>query len=873
MVGVCFACGRTLDLGRFCPECGAEQLPRPASQDPLVGRIVAERYEIIELVNVGGMGSVYRARHRALDRPVAIKFIHPHLLTAEDVVTRFMIEAQTASRINHPNVVSIYDFGRTSADEGGRPFLVMELLSGPDLATICQREGLLPIARILRILREVLSALAEAHRVGVVHRDVKPENIVLEPRKGGETVKVVDFGIALRAREGRRVTEEGRVMGTPVYMAPEQTTGEAVGPSADLYATGVILFQLLTGQLPFDGPDADSILAQQRGAPRRDPRSVAPLRGISEPLAQLALRAIDADPNHRWAKADDFIEALEEVAQATGAIPAPRSSQSQLLRAFPLTTTSTRSSAQTADSDATLSLDPPPPSRPPLLAGRDAELGWLASVLHEPPPSRVIALWGREGVGRSSMLHATLDLARKKGETTVWVAGPPHPLDEVSYRGLRVLIAGLLPWRTPESLSAGEGPEEARGRDGLRRVFATRLAHVDEEPSAVRRAVVSAFAWAVLEASSRADGLVVGIDDIDTFDRMSQRTFGDYLAMGPARAALFVVTSERAPETWLHAFAETLELGGVAPDAGAAVANDPSLASGGPVNLLYATEVRRFRAAFEMEPIPESLGEIVESRLRALPRSALEVLEALSVLGRGRVAEVARVLSRPRDVETSLAFLEQQELVRRHGGLWEVRHRLFARVAKALAPRGALEEVHARAADLLAESGASLELEAYHGVRGRPDFASYLLVDDCARLRLEHGDEDGAIAMLWDGLHAAHREALLGEVDAADAWIAFGKKLGGALLNAARGDEAMGVLNEVLDQAGPRDLERARVLAQLGDVAAHRNRHALALARRREALGIALRLGDEVLADSLRRSLAPGSDGDADGSEDRGRTR
>jgi serine/threonine protein kinase len=857
MLGVCFACGQTLELGRYCPECGAEQVARPNPEDPLLGRVIAERYEIIELVNVGGMGSVYRARHRALDRPVAIKFIHPHLLTAEDVVTRFMIEAQTASRINHPNVVSIYDFGRTSTEDGGRPFLVMELVAGADLATVSQREGLLPIPRILRILREVLLALAEAHRVGVVHRDVKPENIVLEPRKGGESVKVVDFGIALRARTGRRVTEEGRVMGTPVYMAPEQATGETVGPSADLYAAGVILFQLLTGHLPFDGPDADSILAQHRGAPRVDPRVVAPMRGIGEPLAQLSRRAIDVDPKLRWASADDFIAALDEVALATGAIPTPRSSQSSLFHAVPATLPSARATTASSELDPYGVIEPPPPTRPPHLAGRDEELAWLDAQVLAPPASRIIALWGHEGSGRSALVSCLASLARARGDVAHVLVGPPHPFDELSYRGLRTLVATLLPERTMESLGAGEGPGDELTRTGLREIFAPRLGRVTGEPHDVRRRAVAALAWAVADASSRAERLLICLDDIDSFDRLSQRTFGDYLALGPAQGAVFVVTSERSPETWLHASARSMELAGIPGDAAAALANEPALAECDGIEPLFAMEARRFRATYGAEPLPRNLGELVLARLRALPRFALDVLEALAVLGRGRTAELSRLLSRPNDVPASLSFLESQGLVRCRGGLWETSHRLHARLAKSLAPRGVLEERHARAAELLAENGSSLELSAYHSVRGRPDFASYLLIDDCARLRLEHGDEDGAIAMLWDGLHAAHREALLGEPDATDAWIAFGKKLGAALLNASRGDEAMGVLNEVLDQAGAEDLERARVLAQLGDVAAHRNRHAMALSRRREALGIALRLGDATLVNTLRRSISP----------------
>ena len=227
------------------------------SEDKLVGRTLPGGYHILDLISVGGMGRVYRAQQSALGRTVAVKIIHPHLLADENSALRFMTEARAASQLNHPNSVSVFDFGRT---DDGQPYLVMEFLRGKDLARVAYEEGPLAFARIVDVLRQVLLALGEAHDLGIIHRDLKPENVILEPlRRGGDFVKVVDFGLAkLRAdTQTPSVTSPGIVCGTPDYMAPEQGRGDTIDGRSDLYAVGVILFQLLTGRLPFERRKSD----------------------------------------------------------------------------------------------------------------------------------------------------------------------------------------------------------------------------------------------------------------------------------------------------------------------------------------------------------------------------------------------------------------------------------------------------------------------------------------------------------------------------------------------------------------------------------------------------------------------------------------
>src|SRR3984885_7607647 len=259
---VCPQCQTTCEeLHKFCPSCGFPiGKVQPSSDDPLVGRTLPGGYVILDLVGIGGMGRVYRAEQTALARTVAVKIIHPHLLGEENAAARFITEARAASRLNHPNSVGVIDFGKTP---DGQLYLVMEFLRGRDLARVTYEEGALPFRRIVDVLRQTLAALAEAHNEHIIHRDLKPENIILEPvRTGADFVKVVDFGLAKMRVETQApgITSPGIVCGTPEYMSPEQARGDPLDPRSDLYAVGVILYQLVSGKLPFEADSPTQVV-------------------------------------------------------------------------------------------------------------------------------------------------------------------------------------------------------------------------------------------------------------------------------------------------------------------------------------------------------------------------------------------------------------------------------------------------------------------------------------------------------------------------------------------------------------------------------------------------------------------------------------
>jgi serine/threonine-protein kinase len=313
----CPACNREPpDGSRFCPYCGGKfaQVPkRPA--DPLIGKVIDQKFEILERIGTGAMGSIYKARHRTLQKIVALKVLHRHLVAEEGHLHRFHREARAASRLNHPNAITILDFGQT---EDGWSFIAMEYLSGKDLCRVLFEDGALPPQRVRRLTVQILAALDEAHAAGVVHRDLKPENIMIANlRSESDFVKVLDFGIAkIRDTGGSNKdssfrTATGMVFGTPEYMSPEQIRGEELDGRSDLYALGVLMYQMLSGNLPFAG---ESILEVATAHLSLDPPPLAVARPDLPPeVIQVVNRLLAKKRADRYASAVEAKAAVEEA--------------------------------------------------------------------------------------------------------------------------------------------------------------------------------------------------------------------------------------------------------------------------------------------------------------------------------------------------------------------------------------------------------------------------------------------------------------------------------------------------------------------------------------------------------------------------------
>ncbi len=309
-LGPCPSCGTPLDGVRRCTICGHEVA------DARLGSVVAGKFRLDSVLGEGGMGIVYRATHVDLGEPLAVKFLKASWAARPEFRARFRREAVILARLRHPGIVSVLDFGEL----GGELFMAMELIHGVSLAEVIgvQRQ---PMARLRvgPIFDELLAVVEVAHDAGIAHRDLKPENVMLVPAKDRpERVKVLDFGIAYLAEEdgGQRLTETGTVRGTPIYMAPEQCKGHHVGPPADVYAVGVMLFEALTGAAPFESDAASGLMVQHMfiEPPRLADSGVKP--EVSRGLEDLVKRALAKRPEER-PTARELREELTSVLRGT----------------------------------------------------------------------------------------------------------------------------------------------------------------------------------------------------------------------------------------------------------------------------------------------------------------------------------------------------------------------------------------------------------------------------------------------------------------------------------------------------------------------------------------------------------------------------
>jgi len=277
------------------------------SGDKNLGKVIAGRYRLETRIGEGGMGVVYRARHVLIDRVVALKLIRPDLRGETHLRAWMLREARAANRVDHAHIVDIHDIGET---EEGELYLVMEYLVGISLSSEIAR-GPFPVVRAVDILEQMCAALARAHDLGVVHRDLKSDNIMLTVKGGRkDSVKILDFGLAGLARDPR-LAPKGAVFGTPEYMSPEQARGEEAGPKSDLYALGVLFFEMCCGQLPFKSSDRETLLEMQRNAPPPRPRQLRP--DLPPAAESIIYRLLEKDPRKRFLDAHHLQEELKAL--------------------------------------------------------------------------------------------------------------------------------------------------------------------------------------------------------------------------------------------------------------------------------------------------------------------------------------------------------------------------------------------------------------------------------------------------------------------------------------------------------------------------------------------------------------------------------
>jgi serine/threonine-protein kinase len=348
-------------MAQPAPQKPAVAAPRTKkADDPALGEVIAGRYRLEARVGEGGMGIVYRARHVLIDRVVAVKLIRPDLRGETHLRAWMLREARAANRVDHAHIIDIHDIGET---DDGELYLVMEYLVGTPLSNELAH-GPMPLNRGVDILEQMGAALSRAHDLGVVHRDLKSDNILLTHRGGRKDfVKILDFGLAALAHDPR-LAPKGAVFGTPEYMSPEQARGEQAGPHSDLYALGVLFFEMLTGQLPFRASDRDTLLEMQRTAPAPRPTSI---RKDCHPAAErIVLRLLEKDPRKRYRDGHHLLEELKA-----------------LQRSLPSASWEEKSGGDSAPAAP----PPPPPPRTPGVIEWAARAGLFARMVARAYPS------------------------------------------------------------------------------------------------------------------------------------------------------------------------------------------------------------------------------------------------------------------------------------------------------------------------------------------------------------------------------------------------------------------------------------------------------------------------------------------------------
>lgn len=424
----CVTCGKEV-IGAdrtVCDDDGG--MLAPVGVEPQPGDIFAERYEIIGLLGDGGWGKVYKAQHKLMKRSVAIKVLLPHLVKSQQALKRFQQEARAASSLNHPNVMTVFDFGLTV---DGLPFLVMDLLEGTSLSAVLQTEHYLPVERALRIFMQVCEGLAHAHEKGVIHRDVKPNNLMLV-RYIGQTdfVKIVDFGIAKLALpgegEGNDLTQTGEIFGSPMYMSPEQCRGKELDARSDIYSTGCVLYRCLAGRPAFVGRDAMECMFKQVHDEPEPFRDACPEFNLPAALEVVVFKALAKEPEQRFQHMIEFRDALMELYRdIVGEVPVTASTQLRLYAVSP-------GAVDEVDHVEHTGMFEPPP------APEVAEASPVLPTLEEEKPKVAVT-----PVGRTESVPARADETQKEP-----VAAPSKPAEaeapQSSWRLAVILTAVAL---------------------------------------------------------------------------------------------------------------------------------------------------------------------------------------------------------------------------------------------------------------------------------------------------------------------------------------------------------------------------------------------------------------------------------------------
>ncbi|HEY3354555.1 MAG TPA: protein kinase [Polyangia bacterium] len=841
----CPRCGASMGAGvASCGRCGAPSEPGAPADSPFVGRSIAGKFILREVIGEGGMGAVFRADQVTLGRTVAVKLMSAKLARDESMVRRFMAEARAASRVNHPNTISIIDFGQTP---DRLLYIVMEYVRGRTLTEVIRQDFPLAQPRLLDILCQMLAGLHEAHSQEVVHQDIKPDNILVERlRTGGDLVKIADFGIArLRGDE----PEDGAVCGTPDYMAPEQIRGEAVDARTDVYAAGVLAYELLTGERPFSGGTAE-LLRAHLTQPVVAPRQRRPDVAISAEVEAIVLKALAKAPAERFASAAEFRHALDELFGAT-----------------PVSGTTCRTCATPVPANAQFCpgcgarLGTPVPSAPrvdprgqtvaavplhrahttecpghfPLpFVGRAAELQALERMLSMRERAEAMVVLGSPGLGKSRLASEAATRASALGYRVLRFGADPSGVAATWYP-VRAAVAALLelpPDLSRQALGRGLGNAGiALGNvPGLVDLFGLG-APVTGLELAVRRRECAAAALRVLRGVRSWPLTLLIFEDVDRYDRPSLDLLQRLVEFpGDVPVHVLLTSAPGGELDWIEG-AEVLSLRGLPPEATAVIA--PAVlgaerAAGVAGSLFAETEGVPLHLEQSLRQELEggaaaggSLADVIAARIESLPPQARWALQAAAVVGLvAPERSITKMLRGEADLGAALTTLTARGLVTRDSGTVAFAHPLFQELAYGSIPVDARRQFHLRLHTLLTTDGAAPALVGYHGYCAGGGARVLASLERAGIDSQRAFDDAGAVVHYGRAWELARWDLLGGEDEAEPVMARVGVLLGEAMRYAGDLGGAEGVLRETLESCGGRPAQAAAAWRALAHVAA-----------------------------------------------------
>jgi eukaryotic-like serine/threonine-protein kinase len=906
---ICSSCeARTGADARHCPACGHDLTAVEAREgDPYVGVTLADKYLIETLIGEGAMGRVYKAKQIPLGKPFAVKILAPHLMNDEASHARFANEAHNCASLNHPNCISVVDYGRSPE---GITYIVMEYIAGRTLEELIATEHPLSRERVVDLVLQVLAALAEAHGLGILHRDLKPENILVQQlRTHGELAKVLDFGIAKlmdSTAGGPGLTSHGMVCGTPEYMSPEQARGLKLDARSDLYAVGVILYQMLAGRPPFESTSAVEILHKHL---HEEPIPPSRLIGTdAHGLEEICLRAMAKDPAARFESAQTFREALVTAAAAPNASVAcdqcgariradhrfcPTCGAAVTARdPAPARAPARRSSSAGSGFNIPRHLGEPTAEvvvrKFPLpLVDRDDALERAKRRLTLTPTQQTqssvetLVVTGPRGVGKTRLGDEIASLAEQLGWSVHWVGADPSGARS-SLWPIQSMIGQLL------ELQPGCVTTQDLGRvanlvgltfeelPGLAELFELHGPAHDVEHRVRRRECLASAVQALLRGG-RGRPLLLAFDDVEIFDAPSRevlRRLASIESSGASAPVVVLCMANEADVAWLGDTVEALQpLGASAVErVGRALTMETrpnsklpeALARIAPLTPLKLECHLRLLAGGVQAGANMTEAELVKTRIEQQGASARMVLEIASVLGErfpeadlvDMFQQEAARRSRQGDyipggaLDQALAELHVDGLLVVVGnGERAFAHRVIHDVVYGHLPEDRRHELHALAARISRLAKSLLAVRAVHLVRGAsPDAVDAVLA---AARRAQRLFDDNAVS---DFAVAGLRMLAA----ASDARLPLQAELtllaSRAMRTPADAEHAAELLRAQLELGHPPAVE-ASLRAELGLALARVERFDAAIVSLKKALGPAIAAGDREAMAQVYRNL------------------